>query len=75
MYMNIDDIIKKYEEHWVYLINCRQNERGSVVGGEVAFFDKSMNRVLQSMTGHEGEDDSVYVRYIGELPEGVAILL
>ena len=75
MYKSMEQIHEEYDGFWVYLINCVKDEYHSIVGGEVALHGKSMNEVLRGMANHDKKDDSVYVRYIGELPEGVAILL
>jgi ribulose bisphosphate carboxylase small subunit len=45
------------------------------VGGEVIFHDKSMNTVLQNMKLSHKESKSKYVRFMGALPEGVAIVI
>ena len=74
MYMTLDQIQKVYDGQWVYLINCEYNERGTVIGGVVALHSESMNKVLRGMAAYDKTADSVYVRYIGSLPEGVAIL-
>ena len=74
MYKTMEQIEKEYDGQWVYLINCKTDELHSVVGGVVALHGKSMNEVLQGMAAYGEKGDSVYVRYIGSLPEGVAIL-
>ena len=71
MYKTIEQIKTEYDGFWVYLINCVKDEYHSVIGGEVAFHGKSMNEVLRGMASCDKKGNSVYVRYIGELPEGV----
>ena len=75
MYRTMKQIEKEYDGFWVYLTNCAKDEHHSVIGGEVALHGKSMNEVLRGMAGYDKKGNSVYVRYIGELPEGVAGLL
>ena len=75
MYKTMEQIQQEYDGLWVYLINCEYNERGSVIGGVVAIHGESMNKVLRGMAAYDKASDSVYVRYIGNLPEGVAVLL
>ena len=75
MYKTMEQIQKDYDGQWVYMINCKHNDRGSVIGGIVALHSDSMNKVLRGMAAYDKDADSVYVRYIGDLPEGVAILL
>jgi len=75
MYKTIEQIEKEYDGKWVFLVNYKTNEFDSVIGGEVAFDDASMNEVLRNMKKYDPDGTSVYVRYIGNLPEGVAVLL
>ena len=75
MYKAMDQIEKEYNGKWVFMINCKKDEFSSVIGGEVVYDDKSMNEVLRNMKKHDPNGTSVYVRYIGKLPEGVAVLL
>ena len=56
MYMDIDDIIEKYEEHWVYLINCKKGEHGGTLGGEVAVTAKTINELFKGMKAYENEE-------------------
>jgi len=54
--MDIDDIIEKYEENWVYLINCKKGEYGGTLGGEVALTAKTFKELRDSMTKYEKEE-------------------
>ena len=56
MYMNIDEIIEKYEEHWVYLINCQNGEYGGTEGGEVVLATKTLNELFEGMKAYENEE-------------------
>jgi len=75
MYKTIEQISQEYDGQWVFMINCKKDKHSSVSGGEVVFFDKSMNKVLQTMKTSNEKGNSTYVRYIGALPEGVELLL
>ena len=75
MYKSIAQIEKEYDGQWVFMINCQTDERQSVVGGEVAFYDKSMNTVLRHLKHSNTSGNSTYVRYVGNLPEGVSVML
>ena len=75
MYKTIEQIEKEYDGHWVFMINCQKDKYHSVAGGEVVFYDKSMNTVLNHMQLANKKGNSTYVRYIGNLPEGVAVML
>ena len=56
MYMNMDEIIEKYEEHWVYLINCKTSEHGGTLGGEVAVTAKTINELFDGMEKYKNEE-------------------
>jgi len=75
MYKTIEQIEKEYDGNWVIMVNYRQNKLNSVIGGEVVFHDTSMNKVLNNMKYYKEKGLSVYVRYVGIIPEGVAIVL
>ena len=34
-YRTLEQIEQEYDGKWVYIVNCRKNERGSVIGGVV----------------------------------------
>jgi len=72
MYMTIAEIDQKYDGEWVYLINLRTN--GSVVlGGEIAAHNPCRANVIRAM--NESDNESVYIKYAGKIPEGVSALL
>ena len=75
MYKPMEEIQREYDGLWVFMINCNKNERGSIIGGEVVLQSKSMGEILRNMVSYDKSASSTYVRYIGELPEGVALLL
>ena len=75
MYKSMEQIEQEYNGQWVFMINCTKDKYHSVVGGEVLFSDKSMNAVLRTMKSTKTNGNSTYVRYIGNLPEGVAVIL
>ena len=56
MYMKMADIIEKYEEHWVYLINCKKGEYGRTLGGEVVLTAKTLNDLFDGMKNYENEE-------------------
>ena len=73
MYMTMNEIDKKYEGQWVYIINLKEGEYGEVIGGEVAAHNENRDKVLQKML--ECPDSGIYVKYAGKIPEGVSVLL
>jgi len=71
----MDQIEKEYDGQWVFMINCQKDKHNAISGGEVVFHDKSMNETLRIMKSSNEKGNSKYVRYIGTLPEGVAVML
>ena len=72
MFMTIEEIDSKYNGEWVYIINLQTN--GTVVlGGEIAAHNPCRANVIQVML--ESDSDSIYIKYAGNIPEGVSVLL
>ena len=71
MYKTITEIHQEYDGQWVYLINLRINERGAVIGGEVAAHNENRDKVVMALCAEHG----IYVMYAGRVPEGVSVIL
>ena len=71
MYKTIEEIHKEYDGQWVYLINLKVNNRGTVLGGEIAAHNECRDKVIMELKPENG----VYVLYAGKTPEGISILL
>ncbi|MCL2170726.1 MAG: hypothetical protein FWB71_01120 [Defluviitaleaceae bacterium] len=74
MYMTMEDIQEKYDGQWIYMVNCRKNEHGSIIGGEVLLAAKSQGELYQRMALIEKKRGPSFVGYAGKIPEGVAFL-
>jgi len=72
MYMTIEEIDRAYDGEWVYIINL-QTIGSTVVGGEVAAHSPCREIVVRSMM--ETDNESVYIKYAGKVPEGMSVLL
>ena len=73
MYMTIEEIDREYDGQWVYLVNLQTDDTNTVVGGEVAAHDSSRGKVIRAMLDMDNE--SIYIKYAGKIPEGVSVLL
>ena len=71
MYKSIKEIHQEYDGQWVYLINLKENERGTVIGGEVAAHNENRDKVIMLLRPENG----VYVMYAGKIPEGITVIL
>ena len=56
MYMSKKEIINKYEEHWVYLINCKKTKHGATEGGEVVLATKTLDELFDGMKAYENDE-------------------
>lgn len=71
MFKTISEIHQEYDGQWVYLINLQQNNRGTVIGGEVAAHNENRDKVIMALCPENG----IYVMYAGSIPEGVSVIL
>lgn len=75
MYETIAEINKKYDGNWVFLIKCKKDQKGSIVGGEVVISSESRDKVIREMSKYSLEESDTYLRYAGNIPEGVSVIL
>ena len=75
MYKTIEQIHKDYDGQWVFMINCKQGEYGSVAGGDVVLHSKNRDDVFSGMGEYDYEPSLTYFRYAGKIPEGTSVLL
>ena len=71
MYKSIEEIHLEYDGQWVYLIDLHVNERGTVIGGEVAAHSESCDNVVMKIKPGKG----VYVLFAGSIPAEVSVIL
>ena len=53
MVETIEEINKKYDGEWVFLINCETTEDGEFLGGEVVLHNKSREEVFRKIKQYE----------------------
>ena len=75
MYKTIEEIHKEYDGQWIFMINCKKGEYGSVIGGEVVLHDKNRDIVFQGMEKYDYEPSRTYFRYAGRIPEEISVIL
>ena len=73
MYQTIQEIERKYDGYWVFMIDCRKGEFNEVIGGVVIAFDKQKKPVAK-LWAKEYESET-YFRYIGSIPDDCGVLL
>ena len=74
MYKTMEQIEEEYDGQWVFMINCRRNRRGTILGGEVVLNSENRNNVIGKMKEANNRTSLTFIGYIGKIPEGVAFL-
>ena len=80
MFMSIEEIYEKFDGEWIYAIDCEENDVGTILGGKVVSHSRNHDDVMRVMAKYESKDSPIgnvltHFRYVGELPEGTALLL
>jgi len=75
MFKAIEDIHREFDGQWVFMINCKKGQRGSVVGGEVVLHSENRDVVIRGMDKYDHEPSYTYFRYAGKIPEGISVVL
>ncbi len=75
MYKTIEEIHQQYDGQWIFMINCTENENGTVIGGEVVLHSENRDNVIRNMEMYDYEPSMTYFRYAGKIPEGVSVIL
>jgi galactose mutarotase-like enzyme len=71
----MQQIHTEYDGQWVFLIECKKGEHGSIVGGVVAIHSENRDVVLRNMEKYDYESSLTLFRYAGKIPEGIGVLL
>ena len=74
-YKTIEQIQNEYDGQWVFMVNCKEGEYGSIIGGEVVLHSENRDVVFRSMGRFDAEPSLTYFRYAGKIPEGTSVLL
>lgn len=74
MYKTMEQIRHEYDGQWVFMINCEENQNGSIIGGEVVLHSESRSNVIRNMKAADNKVSLTFVGYVGKIPEGVALL-
>jgi hypothetical protein len=73
MYLTMEEIEKQFDGHWVFMTNCKKGELNEIIGGVVLAYNKSKKPVAALWS--EEYDSETYFRYIGDIPDGMGVLL
>lgn len=75
MYLSMEEIHEKFDGQWVYLINCKEEEYGDTIGGEVVLHSERRDKVIREMSKYYGEKSITLIAYAGKIPEEVSVIL
>jgi hypothetical protein len=75
MVISIQQINEEYNGQWVFIINCKSDEDGNLLSGEVVSHSKSREEVFIKAREYKNQTSMYSFRYAGKIPEGVSILL
>lgn len=75
MFQDIEEVNKSYDGNWVFMINCREDDTGKIIGGEVVLYSENRDKVLRKMEKYDQEESITYLRYAGKIPKGVSVIL
>jgi hypothetical protein len=75
MYKPIAQIHTDYDGQWVFMINCNDDEYGSIIGGDVVLHSENRENVVRGMEKYRFEKSMSLLRYAGRIPEGVSVIL
>ncbi|MFQ5627240.1 MAG: hypothetical protein ACE5I1_00650 [bacterium] len=73
--MCIDDILKQYDREWLLIEVQKWDEEWHPVEGKVIFHSPMSDDVLKEMLKLKGKGIDIAMRYAGEFPEDIAILV
>ena len=72
VYKTMEQIEKEYDGQWVFMINCHENERGTILGGEVILHSENRGYIARKMVDVDNGTSTTFIGYVGKIPEGVA---
>ncbi|HEX9062482.1 MAG TPA: hypothetical protein VF941_20100 [Clostridia bacterium] len=75
MFEELKNINQKYDGQWIFMINCRENDNGSIIGGEVILHSENRDKVIRDMEAFKSEPSLTSFRYAGKIPKGVSVIL
>ena len=75
MIEGIASIEEQHNGKWVFMIDCEEDENGSIVAGHVVLSDENRANIVSKLVEYEDNVSLTSIRYVGKIPEGVYILL
>jgi hypothetical protein len=70
----MEQVWQEYDGYWVYMVNCREDEYGSAIGGEVIKYDKDKRVIYKEIGKHPGKGHQFF-SYIGKIPDRLGVFV
>jgi len=74
MYKTMEEIREEYDGQWVYMINCQENERGSVVGGVVLIHSGNRQDFFSALHDADTGETFTFFGYLGNVPDRIGLI-
>jgi succinate dehydrogenase/fumarate reductase-like Fe-S protein len=74
MIETIEIINEKHNGKWVFMVDCEEDEFGSVISGRVALSDEKRLNLFSRLAEYEDNVSLTSFRFAGNIHEGVSIL-
>ena len=73
MFQTMKEIEEKYSGYWIFMTNCKKGDLHEIIGGVVIAFNKSKKPIVELW--NKEYDSETYCRYIGDIHDGMGVLL
>jgi len=73
MFQTMSEIEKKYNGYWIFMTNCKKGDLHEIIGGVVIAFSKNKKQIVEYW--NHKYDSETYYGYVGEIPDGMGVLL
>jgi hypothetical protein len=73
MFQTMKEIEEKYDGYWIFMTNCKKGDLQEIIGGVVIAYNKSKQPIINLW--NREYDSETYYRYIGDIPDGMGVLL
>ncbi|MHB8125284.1 MAG: hypothetical protein ACYDEJ_06495 [Desulfitobacteriaceae bacterium] len=75
MFETILEVNTRYDGEWVYLIDCKENKDGTIIGGVVVLHSPNRDYLIRNIGKYEDILTLTSLRYAGKIPEGISVVL
>ena len=73
MFQTMKEIEDNYNGHWIFMTNCIKGDFHEIIGGVVVASSKSKKTIIELW--NKEYDSETYYRFVGDIPDGMGVLL